>query len=98
MNGAPTLVEAFGPGVQRKRVMAAQVFDVEYFEPAAIHRIERLRQAGYPAAGKDVLANVEIGVETAHVPDEVNDPEPAGFEALRVRKHDFVQLVPSGML
>ena len=68
----PVGVEALGPGVERQRVVPAQVLDVDHLEAAALHRLDGLGEARYPAAGENVLADVELGVEHPDVADEVD--------------------------
>ena len=94
----PVAIEALGPGIQREGVVAAQVLDVDDLEPAVLHRGDGLRQARDPAAGKDVLADVELGVAHADVTDEMQHAEPAGLEEIGVRLHHFAQLVATGVL
>src|SRR2546428_5307765 len=55
----PMAVEAFGPGVERKRVVPAQVLDVDHLQAALLHRLDHLRETGDPASGEDVAADVE---------------------------------------
>src|SRR5437867_2998210 len=70
MDRRPVLLEALGPAVQGERVMAAQILHVDHFQAALLHGIDRFGEAGDPAAGKDVLADVEIGVKDADMADE----------------------------
>src|SRR5213594_2470540 len=41
----PVAIEALGPVVERERVVAAQVLDVDHFQPAALAPVDRLREA-----------------------------------------------------
>ena len=91
-------VEALGPGVERQRVVAAQVLDVDHLEPVALHRLDRLREARDPAAGEDVLADAELGVAHADVADEVDDAERAGLQRVGMRADDCVELVAARVL
>ena len=58
----PVALEALGPRVQGRWIVAAQVFDVDHFKAAAFHLDDRVGQARDPAAGEDVLANEEFGL------------------------------------
>src|SRR6187455_2012892 len=53
----PVAIEALAPRVERERVMAAQVLDVEHFEAGLLHLDDHLGEARNPAAGKHVLAD-----------------------------------------
>ena len=77
--------------------MPAQIFHVEHFQTAAFHPIDRLRKAGNPAARKNVLANVELGVEVADMADEVDDAKTTCFERGRVRRNYVGKLIASRM-
>ena len=55
-------------------------------------------QAGNPAAGEDVFANVELGVERAHMTDEVNDAQSARLQRVRMRTDDVGKLVAPRVL
>src|SRR6266508_3089441 len=94
----PIAVEATRPVVERERVVAAQVFDVHHFEPAALAPVDRLGEAGNPAAGEDVLADPELGVAHADVADEVDHPEPARLEILGVGANHLRKLVAPRVL
>src|SRR3989442_5979045 len=59
----PAAVEALGPDVERQRVVAPQVLDVEHLEPGFFHLHDDLGEARDPAAREDVLADEEVGVE-----------------------------------
>src|SRR5258708_23232918 len=76
----PVAVEALGPGIQRQRIVTAQVLDVDDLEPTLLHDNDGFRQARDPAAGKHVLADVELGVAHADMADEVQHAEAAGLE------------------
>src|SRR5882672_7080383 len=76
----PVAVEAPRPVIQSQRVVAPEVFDVHDLQPAALAPVDRLGEAGDPAAGEDVLADPELGVAHADVADEVDYPEPARLE------------------
>ena len=74
----PVALEALGPGVERQRVVAAQVLDVDHLQPAvAPSRRCVCGEARDPAAGKDVLADEELGVAHADVADEVQHAQAA---------------------
>src|SRR6266702_5755646 len=94
----PVAIEPFGPVVERERVVAAQILDIDHFEPAALAPVDRLRKARDPAAGEDVLADPELGVPHAHVPDEVDHPEAARLEIIRVGLEDLPELISPGVL
>src|ERR1044071_1901574 len=53
----PIAVEALRPVVERERVVAAQVLDVHDLQSAALAPVDRLGEAGDPAAWEDVLAD-----------------------------------------
>src|SRR5436190_5098213 len=89
----PVAVEAQRPVVERQRVVAAQVFDVHDLQPAALAPVDRLGEAGDPAAGKDVLAYPELGVAHPDMTDEVDHPEPARLEILGVGADHLRKLV-----
>src|SRR5216684_6201023 len=89
----PITVEATRPVVEGERVVAAQVFDVHDLQPAALAPVDRLGEAGDPAAGEDVLAYPELGVAHADVADEVDHPEPARLEIIRVGLDHLRKLV-----
>src|SRR5688572_11849000 len=94
----PVAVEALAPGVQREGVVAAQVLDVDHLEPRALHGGDGVREAGDPAAGKDVPADEELGLEMPDVADEVQHAQAAGLEEPRVRLHHLLELVAPGVL
>src|SRR5690348_172077 len=97
-DGVPMLVEALGPDIERERVMAAQVLDVEHLEAGLLHLDDDIGEARDPAAGKDVLPNEVIGVEAPDVTDEVNQAKPAFFERARVRLDQIDQPIASRVL
>src|SRR5688500_5693716 len=94
----PVAVETLRPGIEGQRVVPPQVLDIEHFEAGLLHRGQGLRQAWDPSAGKDVLADVELGVVHPEVPNEVQHADAPGLEALRVRAHHFVDLIASRVL
>src|SRR2546429_4251766 len=55
----PVAVEALRPGVERERVVAAQVLDVQHFEAGALHLDDGIGKARDPAAGEHVAAGEE---------------------------------------
>src|SRR5262245_28382988 len=59
----PARVEALPPGVERERVVAPQVLDVQHFQPRLLHLDDHVGEARDPAAGKDVLADEVVGLE-----------------------------------
>src|SRR5262249_47658225 len=67
----PVAVEALGPRVQRVRIMAAQILDVDNLQTAVLHCVEGFGEARDPAAREHVLADVELGVARADVADEM---------------------------
>src|SRR6266700_3494217 len=77
---------------------AAEFLDVEDLQAAALAPVDRLREARDPAAGEDVLADPELGVPHAHVPDEVDHPEAARLQVIRVGLDDLPELVAPGVL
>src|SRR4029079_2974555 len=94
----PVAVEALAPCIERERVMAAQVLDVEHLEPRLLHLDDHVREARDPAAGEDVLADEVVGVEVADVADEVDQAEAARLERARVRADQVGERVAPGVL
>src|SRR5688572_8937976 len=94
----PVAVEALGPHIERKRVVTAQVLDVEDLEAGLLHLHDHVRQARDPAAGEYVLANEEIGVVATDVADEVDETQAALLEIARVRVDQLGELVAAGVL
>src|SRR5512144_2968079 len=94
----PLGLEALRPDVERQRVVAAQVLDVDDLQPAAFHLDDHLGQARDPAAGKDMLADEELGVARADVADEVQHAEPARLQEVGMRGDHLAQLVAPRML
>src|SRR5688572_28897523 len=70
-------VEALCPHVERERVVAPEVLDVEHLEPGVLHLDDDVVQARDPAAGKHVLADEEVGVEAPDVADEMDQADAA---------------------
>src|SRR5690349_7230804 len=97
-DGVPMLVEALGPDIERERVMAAQVLDVEHLEAGLLHLDDDIGEARDPAAREDVLADEVVGLEVADVADEMDQPEAAGLERARVRADQVDQAVAPGVL
>src|SRR5258706_952221 len=58
----PVAVEALGPRVERQRVMAAQVLDLDDLEAGLPPFPRGVRKARGPAPGEDVLSGEEHGV------------------------------------
>src|SRR5688500_15802136 len=94
----PVSVEALGPDVERERVVAAQVLDVEDFQPGLLHLDDRVGEARDPSAGEHVFADEEVGVVVPDVADEVHQPDAAVLEERGVRADDLGELVASGVL
>src|SRR5258706_3778019 len=94
----PVLVEALAPGVERQRVVAAQVLDVDHLEPGLLHFQDHVGEARDPAAGEDVLADEVVGLEVADVADEMDQAEAAGLQRARVRADEIGEAVPPGVL
>src|SRR5205809_1219567 len=97
-NALPVAVEALRPGVERERVAAAQVLDVQHFEAGALHLDDGIGKARDPAAGKHVAADEELGLEASDVADEMQHAEAAGLEEPGVRLHHLGELVAPRML
>src|SRR5437879_8999046 len=97
-NALPVAVEALRPGVERERVVAAQVLDVQHFEAGALHLDDGIGKARDPAAWKHVAADEELGLEACDVADEMQHAKAAGLEEPGVRLHHLGELVASGML
>src|SRR4051812_25964305 len=81
----PAGVEPLAPGVERERVVPAQVLDVEDFEAGLFHLDDHIGEARDPAARENVLADEVVGLEMADVADEVDQAQAAGLERARVR-------------
>src|SRR5687768_10491945 len=94
----PVAVEALAPGIQRKRVVPAHVLDVEHLQAAALHLDDHFGEARDPAAGKDVLADEEVGVQAPDMPDEVQHAQAAVLEVAGVGLDDLGELVAPGVL
>src|SRR3989442_7423637 len=94
----PIAVEALAPGVERERVVAAQVLDVQHFEAGALHLDDGIGEARDPAAREDVLADEKLGLEMPDVADEMQHAETAGLEKPRMRLHHLGELVAPRML
>src|SRR5437667_425807 len=94
----PVAVEALRPGVERERIVAAQVLDVQHFEAGALHLDDGIGKARDPAAWKHVAADEELGLEACDVADEMQHAKAAGLEEPGVRLHHLGELVASGML
>src|SRR5258706_4476494 len=93
----PVAVEALGPRVERQRVMAAQVLDVDDLEAGFLHFHGDVGEARDPAAGEDVLADEVLGVEVADMADEMDHAETAGLERAGVRADQIHQAVAAGV-
>src|SRR5437762_7083381 len=98
VNPFPVAVKALGPCVERQRVVAAQVLDVENLEPGILHQRDGVGEAWNPAAGKHVVTDEEFGFAPADVTDEMQHAEAAGLQESRVRTNDIFQLIASRML
>src|SRR5882672_5141941 len=94
----PVLVEAPRPVVERERVVAPQVLDVDNLQAAALAPVDRLGEAGNPAAREDVLADPELGVTHADVADEMDHAQTPGLEVVGVGLDHLAELVASCML
>src|SRR5882672_581920 len=94
----PVLVEAPRPVVERERVVAPQVLDVDNLQAAALAPVDRLGEAGNPAAREDVLADPELGVTHADVADEMDHAQTPGLEVVGVGLDHLAELVASRML
>src|SRR5437588_4660497 len=97
-NALPVAVEALAPRVERERVVAAQVLDVQQLEAGALHLDDGLGKARDPAAREDVLADEKFGLEMPDVTDEMQHAKTAGLQKLRMRPHHLGELVAPGML
>src|SRR5438445_13814919 len=76
----PIAVEALRPGVERERVVAAQVLDVQHFEAGALHLDDGIGKARDPAAWKHVAADEELRLEASDVADKVQHAEAARLD------------------
>ena len=98
MHPLPVAVEALRPVVERQGVVAPQVLNIHDLQSAALAPVNRLGEAGDPAAGEDVLAYPELGVAHADMADEVDHPEPARLEILGVGADHLGKLVAPRVL
>src|ERR1051325_3838145 len=94
----PAAVEALGPHVERERVVAAQVLDVEHLEPGPFHGHDRVGEARDPAAGEHVLADEEVGLGGSDVADEGDETQATRLEEVGVRADHLVELVAPRVL
>src|SRR5688572_27209916 len=94
----PVAVEALGPDVQRERVMAPQVLDVEHLEAGLLHLDDHVGEARDPAAGEHVAADEEVGVVAPDVADEVQQADAALLEIAGVGVDQLGELVAPGVL
>src|SRR5687768_13528578 len=94
----PVAVEALAPGIQRERVVAPQVLDVEDLKAALLHLDDDVGEARDPAPREDVLADEEIGVHAPDVADEMQQPDAALLEVARMRLDQLGELVAPGVL
>src|SRR5439155_15635867 len=94
----PVAVEALRPRVERHRVMAAQVLDVDDLQAGLLHLYDHVGEARDPAAGEDVLADEVVGLVVADMADEVDQAEAAGLERAGMRADELDQAVASGVL
>src|SRR5688572_13719277 len=94
----PVAVEALAPGVERERVVAPQVLDVQHLEPRLFHLDDDVGEARDPAAREDMAADEELGLEVPDVADEVHHAEAALLEEARMRAHHLAELVAPGVL
>src|SRR6266851_239486 len=97
-NALPVAVEALAPRVERERVVAAQVLDVQHLEAGALHLNDGLGKARDPAAREDVLADEKFGLEMPDVADEMQHAQAAWLQKLRMRPHHLGELVAPGVL
>src|SRR6185369_3476478 len=98
LDARPVAIEPFRPGVERERVVAAEVLDVHDLEPRVLHLGDDLRETGDPATREDVLANVELRVALPDVADEMQHAEAAALEERGMRAHHLRDLVAAGVL
>src|SRR5215470_15834711 len=94
----PVRIEALGPGIERERVMSAEVLDVDHFEARLLHCLDRLGEARDPPAREDVLADVELRLEAADMTDEMDHAERAGLHDVGVRLDNRRQRIAAGVL
>src|SRR5262245_56386754 len=98
LNLGPMPIEALRPGIEGKRIMAPQILDIEDLQAGALHLGDCFREARNPAARKDVLADVELGIVFSEMPDEMQHAEATRLEAVCVRAHDLGDLIASRVL
>src|SRR5688500_10146025 len=94
----PVAVEALAPGIQRERVVAPQVLDVEDLKAALLHLDDDVDEAQDPAPRENVLADEEIGVHAPDMADEMQQPDAALLEVARMRLDQLGELVAPGVL
>src|SRR3954468_14594455 len=97
-DAVPVPVEALGPGVERERVVPAQVLHVDDLEPRLLHFDDHIGEARDPAARKNIFSDEEIRVVPPDVPDEVNQSQAALLQQARVRADHIAELVAPRML
>src|SRR5438067_3135410 len=71
VNTFPVSIEALRPGVQRQRIVAAQIFNVDNLEAGILHQRNRIGEARYPATGENVVTDEEFRFAASDVADEV---------------------------
>src|SRR2546428_7614936 len=77
----PVSVEALRPGVERERIVAAQVLDVQHFEAGALHLDDGIGKARDPAAWKHVTAGEKNRLGKPHPGREKqHSPNPRRLE------------------
>ena len=81
LDRVPVGVEPLRPVIQRQRVVAAQILDIENLEPLGFHGLERLRETGNPAAGKMYLRMKKSVSRSPTWPMKCMRPMPPGFSA-----------------
>src|SRR5437868_1401712 len=98
VNTLPIAVEALHPGIERQRIVTAQVFDVENLETAVLHQRDRVGETRNPTTGEHVIADEEFGFAAPDVADEMQHAESARLQELRVRANHVLQLIPPRVL
>src|SRR6516162_5921882 len=98
LDARPVPIEAFGPDIERERVVPAQVLDVDHFQSAGLHHDDDIGKARNPSTRKDVLPDEELGIAPADMADEMQHPEAARLERIGVRLDDFLELIATRVL
>ena len=98
LDALPVAVEALGPRVERQRVMAAQVLDVEHLEPVCSIATIASARLGIQPPGKMYLRMKNSVSQRSDVADEMDHAEAARLERVGMRADHLGELVAPGVL